>query len=57
LISGKNFSQNDPSIEFTFIPDWGNTDLLQEKVHNAGIRDHGYVILLFTTIFKQIIDK
>ena len=41
------FSQTVPSLQFTFVPDWGSTGLLQGKVKNTALNDHGVAVYIF----------
>ena len=41
------FPQHNPSVEFTFLPDWGNTSLLRGKVHNTSLADHGIAVYIY----------
>ncbi|MFZ4522576.1 MAG: FlgD immunoglobulin-like domain containing protein [Bacteroidales bacterium] len=40
-------AQMAPSLQFTFIPDWGSVSLLRGKVHNSTLYDHGVIVYIF----------
>ena len=39
--------QTNPSIQFTSVPSWGSTTLLQGKVGNTTLNDHGVAVYIF----------
>jgi hypothetical protein len=41
------FSQTPPSVQFSFVPGWGKNSLLQGRVHNTTISDHGIAVYIF----------
>lgn len=41
------FSQVGSSIQYTFVPDWGNTSPLKGEVHNTTLNDHGVAVYIF----------
>ncbi len=47
LLSQACFTQTNPSIQYTFLPEWGNTSLLQGKVQNTTINYRGVAVYIF----------
>jgi len=41
------FTQTNPSIQFTFVPVWGNTGFVQGRVQNTTPGDHGVAVYIF----------
>ena len=47
LIGHGGYSQTASSIQLTVVPDWGSATLLQGKVHQASLGDHGVAVYIF----------
>ncbi|MEI7499265.1 MAG: T9SS type A sorting domain-containing protein [Bacteroidota bacterium] len=47
LLSHQCFAQTIPSIQFTFVPEWGNSDFLKGKANNISINNYGVAVYIF----------
>ncbi len=47
LLCDACFTQIAPSIQFTTVPDWGSSHLLQGMVHHTTLSDHGVAVYIF----------
>ncbi len=47
FISCECTAQVNPSVQFTFVPEWGTMGLLHGKVYNTTINDHGVAVYIF----------
>ena len=48
ILSGfQHMAWSAPQVQFTVVPDWATTSLLEGKVHNTTLNDHGLAVYIY----------